>query len=560
MARDNDLQLAWGEDLVQQVRAGRMSRRELLRKGTAFGLSLGAISGFLAACGDDDDDTADVTDTTTGDDSETTEAAAPATGGVLKIGANTPPTEVDPVTMYDGSSIAVVQLVLEYLVWLEPDYSLTPMLAESWEPEEDGSVWAFTLREGVTFSDGTPLDAETVKASFDRLLDPESQSAALSAFGSVLSEGGVSVRDERTVVFTLDRPFSDFAYLVSAGNYNALILKSDYASDFQTNPIGTGPFLMTSYDADTGAVFEKNPDYWDEGKPYLDGAEVVYFADAQAAIIALQSGDIDTQVGTQLSSAAPIEADDNFTIDIVPGTGMTAFTMRVDTAPFDVKEVRQAVAWGLDRVGLVETVTNGAGVIGNDHLMAPAYPASPTDLTQREADPAQVEELLAAAGVEDLSFTLTFDPPNQTYALAIQNQLQQVGITVELEELQSDAFYGGDQGADTPWLFSTANLVGWAGRPVPSQFVIPMVMSDGVWNGSKYANPDLDAAAAAYDASTEDADKEAQAKIIADLLWEDVPVILSFWSAGARAFNNKVQGLTAHPSAFIDINEVSITS
>ena len=98
----------------------------------------------------------------------------------------------------------------------------------------------------------------------------------------------------------------------------------------------------------------------------------------------------------------------------------------------------------------------------------------------------------------------------------IQEQLKQAGITVELDQRTSDEFYAGDQAVDTPWLFTPANLVGWAGRAVPTQFIIPMVKTGAVWNGSKYANPALDAAADAYDATTDDAEKKKQAEIIAD--------------------------------------------
>lgn len=133
-----------------------------------------------------------------------------------------------------------------------------------------------------------------------------------------------------------------------------------------------------------------------------------------------------------------------------------------------------------------------------------------------------------------------------------------MGITVDLDQQTSDVFYGGNQETDTPWLFTTANLVGWVGRPTPSQFIIPMVKSHGVWNGSKYANPALDAAADAYDAATDPAERKKQAEIIARALHEDVPVIITVWSGAVRAYrSDRVRGLRAHPSAFLDLTTVS---
>ncbi|WP_062349603.1 ABC transporter substrate-binding protein [Herbidospora yilanensis] len=509
-----------------------------------------ALTALLAACG---------TGTTTTQSPAQTQPTAqpsqvPRRGGILKAGSPPPPTKVDPVTMYDGTAIAITQLVADYLIWLEKDFTLVPRLAEKWESSDGGRTWVFTIRQGVVFSDGTPLDAETVKVSFDRLLDPDSKSAALSAFDGVLKEGGVAATDAGTVTFTLERAFSDFPYLVSAGNYNALILKKDYASGGDI--IGTGPFTLTTYDASTGATLTRNPKYWQQDRPYLDGVEIRFYADDQADLLALQSGEIDAQILSRPQLVGPLKGAGDIVVDQVPGTGLTAFTLRVDQPPFDRKENRQAVAYALDRPGVNTTIYDGVGALGNDHLFAALFPAAPADLPQRAKDPAKVAELL---GGRKLSFALTFDPPGKDLALTIQAQLKEVGIEVELDQRTSADFYGGDQEKDTPWLFTSANLVGWAGRAVPSQFIVPMVISDGVWNGSKYANPALDEAARAYDAATTDEERRAQAAIIAGALHEDVPVIISVWSGTVRAYNGaKVAGVAAHPSSYVDFSEVTV--
>jgi peptide/nickel transport system substrate-binding protein len=512
------------------------SRRGLLAG--AGGLGLAAL---LAACGVDD--------------SGANSSSAAKKGGTLKAGSTAPPTAVDPVTMYDGTSIALVQLVADYLIWLDENNRLVPRLAEKWTAENGNKTWLFTLRKGVTFSDGTPLDADAVKASFDRLLDPKSNSAALSAFGTVLGQGGVSVRDASTVVFTLKRAFSDFPYLVSAGNYNALILKADYAGNFTKNAIGTGPFLLKSYNPSTGASFTRNPKYWQDGLPYLDGVDVRFYSDSQAEQLALQSGELDALI---LTEPSVIQAGGDIAIDKVPSTGMTAFTLRVDQAPFNKKEVRQAIAYALDRPAVNEATDNNIGQVGNDHLYAPLFASAPKNIPQRDKNTAKVQELLKAAGLSKLEFPLTFDPPSKDYALVIQDQLKQAGITVKLDQRTSAAFYGGNQSSDTPWLFSPANLVGWAGRAVPSQFVSPMVTSTGVWNGSKYKNPAVDAALTAYDAASDDAERKKQAEIIAKALNEDVPVILTLWNGAVRAYNKRtVRGVKAHPSSYVDFSAVS---
>ena len=569
---DNELQRRWAEELADHARSGRMSRRDVLRKAGVFGLSLPLVASVLAACGSDSNSDADNAGNETGDSSAnssdgttsgSSDASAPSTeatgsgktGGVLTVGALTPATEVDPITGYDAATIAITQLTHEYLIWLEADLTLRPALAESWTPDDEGATWTVVLRQGVTFSDGTPLDAETVVASYDRLLDPESGSAALSAFDGVLSAGGVSATDASTVVFTLDRPYADFPYLISANTYNALILPKDYAGPYAENAIGTGPFVLDSFSASDGAKFSKNPTYWDTGKPGLDGVEIKFYKDPQAQVLGLQSGEVDTQITSIISLLTPVEQNPDFTIDQVGGTGVNVFTMRVDQEPFTDKNVRLAVATALDRKALNDTLYNGLAELGNDHLLAPAFPASPTDIPQRDIDLDKVTELLAG---KDVSFTLTFEPPLNAFAVVLQEQLKQAGITVELNQLTSDEFYAGDQETDTPWLFTQANLVGWAGRAVPTQFIIPMVKSGGVWNGSKYANPELDAAADAYDATTDEDEKKKQARIIAEALHNDVPIIISDWSTTVRPYNSsKWTGIKSHPSSYIDFNGVA---
>jgi peptide/nickel transport system substrate-binding protein len=248
----------------------------------------------------------------------------------------------------------------------------------------------------------------------------------------------------------------------------------------------------------------------------------------------------------------------NIVLDRAAGSGLTTFTLRTDQAPFDKKEVRQAIAYALDRPAINLGTDNGIGQLGNDHLYAPIFAAAPHDIPQRAKDPEKAKSLLAAAGVSDLAFTLSFDPPNKDYAVLLQDQLRDVGITVTLDQQSSQAFYGGNQSKDTPWLFTKANLVGWAGRAVPSALISPMVTSSGVWNGSKYRNPVLDKALLAYDAATSAADRKAQAEIIAKTLNEDVPVIVSLWEGAARAYDKSAfVGIEAHPSSYFDASDVS---
>ena len=201
--------------LIDEFASGRLTRREFVRRGTVVGMSIPMLSFLISACGGDDEGAA----TGTGE-----QQLDVRPGGTLRTGIIAPAGELDPITVADEGGLAVLGQSGEYLTWSDEKLELQPRLAESWEPNEDGSVWTFKVRQGVTFHDGRPMTAEDVAATMNRLADPDVGSNALSAFGGVLSPGAVEAVDDSTVQFTLDAPNGNFPYLVSSDNYNAIVL------------------------------------------------------------------------------------------------------------------------------------------------------------------------------------------------------------------------------------------------------------------------------------------------------------------------------------------------
>ena len=229
---DSPMHRELADHLLSEAKSGRMSRRQLIVRATVLGLSATAVGRILAACGGNDEPTA----------ASASATAAPKAGGTLKVGMVSPIVALDPTTMYDTGSIALTQQVAEYLIWVNNDLTLRPVLAEKWEPDATAKNWTFTLRQGVTFQHGKPFGADDVLATMDILLNPDTVSAALSSFQGILSQGGVEKVDDSTVIFHLDQAFADFPYLVASTNYDCLILPSDYKpGTWQKNPVGTGP-------------------------------------------------------------------------------------------------------------------------------------------------------------------------------------------------------------------------------------------------------------------------------------------------------------------------------
>ncbi len=545
---ENEIQRELGQHLVEQVANGKMTRRELLVRGSVLGLSLTTLGSLLAACGGS---------TAASSSPSAAASVAPKAGGTLRVAMVPPTAGLDPVVMYDAGAIATVQQVCEYLIWVENDLSLRPVLAESWSPDASAKTWTFKLRQNVTFSNGQPFTADDVVATFKRLTDPKSGSAALSNFQGILSSAGVRKVDASTVEFGLDRAFVDFPYLVSSTNYDAVILPSNYAGDFQKNPVGTGPFVMTSFTAQQNAKFKKNPTYWQKGLPYLDGLAFTY-ANDQAQTLDLQSGSQDLQLSTPYQGSQALLSDPAIKIASTPSTQMREVQMRVDKAPFDKKEFRQAIAYSLDRPALLKGLFAGKGTLGNDNVFSPLYPIG-VSIPQRAQDYAKAKQLLTTAGLPSgTTVTLVAEQYLEIpqYATLIQSMCKPAGIDVKIEIQSQTQYYGKDQSA--PWLTVPFGITDWAGRAVPSQFFLPMLTSNGVYNSSHWKNPQFDSLAKQYDATIDVASRRQIGVQMATLETDETPVIIAYWIETLRAMSNKVHNVKADGSEFLDLTTAFI--
>jgi hypothetical protein len=192
-------------------------------------------------------------------------------------------------------ALAVLGQSGEYLIYSDRELKPIPRLAESWEPNEDGSQWTFKIRQGVKFHNGKALTAEDVAATFNLHANPDTGGNALSAFRGVLSGGGAQATDESTVVFELDAPNGNFPFTTSSDNYNMIILPKGFdTTTWPKNFMGTGPWVLDKYTPNVGVTYAKNPDYWDqERQPLPDRHEITFYEDEEAGILGIQGDEVD---------------------------------------------------------------------------------------------------------------------------------------------------------------------------------------------------------------------------------------------------------------------------
>ena len=234
--------------------------------------------------------------------------------------------------------------------------------------------------------------------------------------------------------------------------------------------------------------------------------------------------------------------------------------MRVDTAPFTDKQVRQALAYTLDRPAIIKSLFNDKASIGNDNVFAPLFPLSPTDVQQRAQDIAKAKSLLTAAGMPNgVTMNLyveEFEEVTQ-YATLLQAMAKQAGITLNLKQVTVTYWYG--SGKNQPWLQAPMGITDWTFRGVPSQYFLPMYTTKGVWNSAQYKNRQLDTLAGQYDSTIDVASRKNYAKQMVEIMVDETPYIIGYWISVNRAMKKNVEGVTADPAEFIDLTTAFLT-
>jgi len=501
--------------LIDGLLDGRVNRREFLRHGSVIGMSLPLLSAILG---------------TAGLGAMTSKARAASPGGTLRVAQVVPAAAIDPVTIADGGGITVLCQVAENLVLSGGDLVAHPVLAESWSPNQDGTVWTFKLRKGVKFHNGKELNADDVVASIDRLANPDNASNALSVFAGMLSKGGTRKVDDHTVEFHLEVANGNFPYALSTDNYNAVILPADYAGNFEASMIGTGPFKFEKYTPKVGASFVRNAEYW-AGQVMPDRVELTFYGDYQPQILALQGGQIDIIQQIPVLQGVGLLNDPSVDIISTPSTAHQQVHMRVDLDPFKDKRVRRAIALCLDRPKIVQGLMKGRAQIGNDSPFAKAYPSTDPNVKQREKNIAEAKELMAAAGMNGFETTLTTEKYLEIpdYAVLIQNAVKEIGGNIKLNILDQGAYYGDAVYGKSPWLDSDMGITDYGHRGVPNVFLSAPLRSDGTWNSAHFKNPDYDKLVSGYIASLDLEAQKATAGKIQNLLLEQTPLIFGYF-------------------------------
>ncbi len=472
---------------------------------------------------------------------------APKQGGSMVVTYKDDISTFDPAIGYDWQNWSMIKSLFDGLMDYKPGTTdLIPDLAESYSVSDDGLAYTFKLRKGVKFHNGRELTAADIKYSIERAVDPKTQSPGQGFFGAIkgfdeLAGGsaaglsGITAPDAGTVVIELSRPDATFLQ-VMAINFAFAVPKEEvekYGPDFGRNPVGTGAFKMTEWTLGQRVVFERHPEHFREGVPYLDKIVFEVGQDPTVALLRLQRGEVDV-LGDPIPSAQFLEVvKDPANKDLIVEGGLlhTGYlTMNVNTPPFDNKLVRQAVNMAINKDRVLRIVNN-RGVAANQPL-PPAMPGHDKDYAGYPFDPAKAKQMVAEAGYGDGVKTELYvmnTDPNPRIAQSIQQDLAKVGINADVKSLAQSVVIaaGGDGTAPMIW---SGGMAWIADYPDPSNFYGPILGCGGAvaggWNWAKYCNEALEARAQAADAMVDPAQAEERIDtwrgIFVDIM-EDAP-------------------------------------
>lgn len=443
----------------------RLLRLELTRRrfvGGAFGLLAGG--GLLAACGGDSDEGGEAAPTppeapppasTAG---TTGASGVPRRGGTLVVSSQADPERIG--TNYWGFLGFSLGYVLFDRLWeLSPDATaIVPGLAAALPESADGKVYTITLREGVTFHDGTPLTAADVKYTIERQLDPKNVSDAQGSFAAFAFAGqqplidgkakevpGLKVVDPLTLEITLDNPSGALPYWLTMTM--ASVIPKGYGSEvgykeFEHKPIGTGPYKLVSYEPGSSIILERNADYWQPDVGYVDRIEWKLGVDPELAILRIQSGEQDLMF-------EPVPAGKVNELRDIDAYAEAAFndcyyvTCSLDHPALKDVKVRQAVHHAIDKEKLVRQLA-GLGEPAAGGLFSPLSPYWQDDFPTYPYDPERAKALLAEAGFADgfdVDIFASQDPPTGTIGEAVQADLVAVGIRAKARIEPSEIWF-----------------------------------------------------------------------------------------------------------------------
>ncbi len=499
------------------------------------------------------------------------QAQTPRNGGELVFPVPSEPPSYDGHREETFGLIHPIAPFYNTLLRVDPDdksgTKAAPSLAESWSVSKDGLTYTFKLRRGVKFHDGSDLTSKDIKASYDNIVFPP-PGVGSTRKGQYSDVASIEAPDAATVVFKLKEPSGSFiSSLLSPYNfiYKADILAKD-PHWYEKNIMGSGPFTFVEHVKGSHVVGKKNPNYWDKGKPYLDGFRAIFMRDSAAQVAAVRG----ERAHIQFRGFSPAERDsivstlgDKVTVQESPWDCILMVGINHEKKPFDDKRVRRALTLALDRHQASQSLSKIAIVKAVAGVQVPGTPFAtpPEELnklagywTDIEKSRAEARRLLKEAGVpEGFQFTFTnrgIPMPYEPLGVWLIDQWRRVGLNVKQEVIEAAAYFGVIRKGDTQvhMDFQCGYIV------EPDLDMYKFLSSDrNPANYGRYKDPILDAL---YDKQSRATNVEERKRIVRAfekrLLDDEAHYLMTLQWHRIIPHSAKVKGWTVTPSHYLN--------
>ena len=502
------------------------TRREVMQRAAALGLVVGGVSSLgvgeaLAA------------------------TPKPKRGGTLRVGLPGGPAATDNLDPHlegvSGFAQAYRQIVYSKLTDMRPNGSFGGQLAESLTPNKDATAWTIKLKKGITFHDGSELTVDDVIYTFKRILDPANKLNAARGNIDMIDPAGMRKVSKYVMTVKLTRPWSDLPAAVGQ-RYLSIVKRGAVGPFTAQNANGTGAFKLTSWTPGDSYRFAANRNYFETGKPYLNGVTFVGISDSVARVNALVSGQVDV-ISDVPGVQVPFLKSSGMRAVINPGGGWTPLVMNTNEAPYNDVRVRQAMKHLIDRKQAISVARQGYATVGND-LFAKSDPLYASSIPQRAYDPEKARSLLKAAGQLDTTFVLRTAAAESDFvplALAFAQGAKKAGVKVTIQQDPADTFWDNTWGV-APFTFSS-----WGYRTFFTQWLQSYVSYNAQetrWNNAsqKKASRLVYKAAATGDPAR----RKSLAFAAQKLQWDDGGYIIPYFKQTIDGASKKVQGIEPH--------------
>lgn len=465
-------------------------------------------------------------------------AGEPQRGGVVRVAFSDAVASLDPALVVSVINVQMAFQLYDNLTQRNEgmaDSAVTPLLAESWEVNEDATVYTFHLRQGVTFHHGTAFTAKDVEYTVNRLLDP-----SLGSGATLPPLDKVEVVDDFTITFHLKSPDVTLPYMLGGGGLG--IAPHDRTTEqLAAEATGAGPFVMAEHVPGERVVLKRNETYWNAEQPYLDELHLLTMPEAATQIGALTGGTVDLLHQVSLENLPALAGAPDVMVQESAQGVYPVFAMRVDQEPFADVRVRQAVKHAVDRATLLEAMLQTHGSLGNDQPIAPGTPFW-ADVAPLEYSVDKAKALLAEAGFADgLEVTLAISdlggPRVNDAAVALQEMLKPAGITITLDKVPVNTFWSEK--------YMQAPFTGfwWPVFSEPSGTLPLAYTSTGLYNESGWSDPQVDELIVAAQGELDEAKRKEVYAQIQQIISEQGAMLIPYFATFIHAARANVQGL-----------------